>query len=282
MPNEILTRCGYRCDLCLAYKENIQKEDRRQLLSDGWFQYFGFRIEPEDIYCDGCLEDGCQTVKLIDQGCPVRPCVKEKGLENCSQCDEFICEKLKNRIVDYEVIKAGYPSIPNKDYKQFILPYENGKRLTQIKEKKKEFQRMTNKNIQPNDEVMAKFIGSEESERWEVVLSYIRQNYKVIENLIYGGPNYGWAIQFKQNKSTTLFTLYPERKAFTLLLVYGKKELEGLEQNFARLTGETYSLVKNTPQFHDGKWIGLRVNGDTDLNDIYALLEFKKKPSKTK
>jgi hypothetical protein len=280
MPNEILTRCGYRCDLCLAYKENIQKEDRRQLLSDGWFQYFGFRIEPEDIYCDGCLEDGCQTVKLIDQGCPVRPCVKEKGLENCSQCDEFICEKLKNRIVDYEAIKAGCPSIPNKDYKQFIFPYENGKRLSEIREKTKEYARMCNKDIIPDYEGMTKFIGYEAKEQWEAVISFIHQNYNAMENIVFGGRNYGWSIQFKQNKSTTLFTLYPERKAFTLLVVYGKKELEALEQNSDRLAGETYTIIKNTHQYHDGKWIWLRVTADTVMNDVYALLEFKKKPNK--
>ena len=60
MPEEILARCGCRCDLCLAYRENVEKEDRRKLLSDGWYKYFGFRIEPEDIVvCDGCLSDDC-------------------------------------------------------------------------------------------------------------------------------------------------------------------------------------------------------------------------------
>lgn len=32
MVKEILTRCGYRCDQCLGYKDNIQKEDKRELL----------------------------------------------------------------------------------------------------------------------------------------------------------------------------------------------------------------------------------------------------------
>lgn len=41
----------------------------------------------------------------------------------------------------------------------------------------------------------------------------------------------GWALQYKQNKSTTLFTLFPERKSFTVLIVYGKKELEHVENS---------------------------------------------------
>jgi len=41
----IITRCGYRCDLCLAYKPNIEAHpENRQILSDGWYKYFGFRI----------------------------------------------------------------------------------------------------------------------------------------------------------------------------------------------------------------------------------------------
>jgi hypothetical protein len=39
---EILSRCGYRCDLCLAYRPNVEKNpSNQQVLSDGWFKYFG-------------------------------------------------------------------------------------------------------------------------------------------------------------------------------------------------------------------------------------------------
>jgi hypothetical protein len=51
---EIISRCGFRCDLCLAFKPNIEKNHQnQQKLSDGWFKYFGFRIPPDQIICDG-------------------------------------------------------------------------------------------------------------------------------------------------------------------------------------------------------------------------------------
>ena len=79
----ILTRCGYRCDLCLAYRPNVGRDpSSQQKLSDGWFTYFGFRIPPEQIVCDGCLADGTD-IRLLDVGCPVRPCVVERGLDTC-------------------------------------------------------------------------------------------------------------------------------------------------------------------------------------------------------
>ncbi len=124
----ILTRCGYRCDLCLAYRPNIEKNpSNQQKLSDGWFKYFGFRIQPENILCDGCL---AENARLIDQGCPVRPCVIEKRVENCAACDDYICEKLKERLVIYEDVKQRIGiDIPMEDYTCFIQPYENMRRL---------------------------------------------------------------------------------------------------------------------------------------------------------
>jgi len=124
----ILTRCGYRCDLCLAYRPNVElRPSDQQKLSDGWFKYFGFRIEPANILCDGCM---AEHPRLIDQSCPVRPCVIEKGLDNCAGCDEYVCEKLIERIVLYEEVKRRLDQdIPEEDYFCFIQPYENKRRL---------------------------------------------------------------------------------------------------------------------------------------------------------
>lgn len=120
----ILTRCGYRCDLCMAYRPNVEAHpDNRQVLSDGWYKNFGFRIPPENISCDGCMSE---NPKLIDQTCPVRPCVIEHGVDNCSQCKDFPCSKFLERQVTFEQIQAGVPfEIPPDDRRCFILPYEN-------------------------------------------------------------------------------------------------------------------------------------------------------------
>ena len=130
----ILTRCGYRCDLCLAYKPNIENNQaNRQKLSDGWFQYFGFRIPPEEICCDGCMAD---DPKVIDLSCPVRPCVIARNLDNCAQCESYICEKLAERLVVYEEVQSRLQAeIPEPDYLCFILPYENKKRLEALRER---------------------------------------------------------------------------------------------------------------------------------------------------
>lgn len=126
--NPILTLCGYRCDLCLAFKPNVEKNpSNQQILSDGWFKYFGFRVEPASIICDGCMAD---HPRLIDQSCSVRSCALEKGVTNCSQCEQYICDKLNQRIVTFEEVRSRVgENIPEDDYYMFIQPYENKRRL---------------------------------------------------------------------------------------------------------------------------------------------------------
>jgi len=125
----ILSRCGYRCDLCLAYRPNIEAHpENRQVLSDGWHTYFGFRVPPEALCCDGCMAENPQ---LIDATCPVRPCVIAQGLEHCAQCPDYEgCEKLAERSVVFEELQARRGvTIPEEDRTRFILPYENKRRL---------------------------------------------------------------------------------------------------------------------------------------------------------
>jgi hypothetical protein len=130
--NEILSRCGYRCDLCLAYRPNVEANPaNQQILSDGWHKYFGFRITPADIICDGCL---AESPRLIDSACPVRPCVLERGLRSCADCPDYGCEKLAERLVVYEDVTSRIDAaVPAEDRLRFIAPYENKQRLDALR-----------------------------------------------------------------------------------------------------------------------------------------------------
>jgi hypothetical protein len=133
MDNEVLSKCGYRCDLCLAYLPNIEKDDRRQELSDGWFAIYGFRIEPESIACEGCISS--EWPDLIDKNCPVRQCVVGRGIDNCAYCHEFACEKHKQRGVDREDLESGLKrKLDETEYERFVKPYEAERRLRDLRE----------------------------------------------------------------------------------------------------------------------------------------------------
>lgn len=116
---------------------------------------------------------------------------------------------------------------------------------------------MLNKEIVPDANIMIKFIGSEIEVMWQDLLTFIDNNYNLKKSVIFYGKNYGWAVQYKQSNKTVL-TLFPERKAFTGLTIFGKK-LEIIEDNLGLLSVNTVGLIHNTQQFHDGKWVFLRV-----------------------
>ncbi len=134
--DQVLSRCGYRCDLCLAYRPNVAADPaNQQRLSDGWHKYFGFRIPPEAITCDGCLAENPQ---LIDKKCPVRPCAVQKGVANCSECGDYVCGKLSDRLVVYEALAAKRACpIPAEDRARFITPYENKERLDRLRNERR-------------------------------------------------------------------------------------------------------------------------------------------------
>ena len=122
--NRIIARCGYRCDLCPAYRENIHGPEDRQRASDGWFKCFGFRIPPEEICCDGCRDERPEA-RRIDTRCPIRPCAIARGLSTCAQCPDCGCEDFESRTVTGAWVeqRIGAP-VPPEDYRWFVLPYE--------------------------------------------------------------------------------------------------------------------------------------------------------------
>lgn len=132
----IVGRCGYRCDLCPAYKDNIRGRQHRQWVSDGWFKFFGFRIPPDEISCDGCWAEDSTNPKRIDTDCPVRPCVIEKGLDSCAQCSEYVCDRLRERLVDgKKVLERAQGPVPQAERDAFVRPYDNVRRLDRMRRK---------------------------------------------------------------------------------------------------------------------------------------------------
>ncbi len=273
---EILTRCGYRCDLCLAYKDNIKINDRREELSDGWLKVFGVRIPAVDIYCDGCLSDDRTNPRLIHKRCFVRSCTKEKELENCSQCKDYVCDELKKFIVNFEdVQKKTNNAMTRPDRTNFIRAYENKERLDNIRKSiNGSKSRLFNKFIIPDEKSMIEFICTDMKQIWIELNDHIKNNYNVKKEINYFGKNYGWCIKFKKT-SKTFCVLFPEQNSFTFLIVLGRKELEKINEMKSELSDEIINLIKNTYQYHDGKWVYIQLKDEKFLNDIKKIMKVK-------
>ena len=133
---DIIARCGYNCGLCMIYRDNLKGEQDRRRFRDSILKYYGDEITLEQCYCDGCMTSDSENPVLIDVECRVRPCVIEKGLDNCACCEQYPCEVLASKMVDYrKVIRRFGAPLPEEDYELFVKPYESRKVLDEIREK---------------------------------------------------------------------------------------------------------------------------------------------------
>ncbi len=123
---EILARCGYRCDLCAARSKDPAV---RQKLVEGWKKYFNLQMyTAENVKCDGCYGE-----TRADKTCPIRPCVIEKGIENCAHCGEYICDKLRPFLGSREGYLRRFPDVSDEDYNLCIRQFESLERLQKIR-----------------------------------------------------------------------------------------------------------------------------------------------------
>ncbi len=91
MKKIVYSRCGIRCDLCLIYRPNVEKDDRRDAICSAYRKMFpGYNPDPNVIICDGCLSEREDAV-LQDPSCRARKCVMDKGLAHCGYCDNYPC-----------------------------------------------------------------------------------------------------------------------------------------------------------------------------------------------
>jgi hypothetical protein len=122
MNKKQVSFCGYRCDLCPAYVKNVDKLAKRTTIRKGWNTFFGFDVPEERIICVGCDSTG----NHLDTECLVRPCARNKHLQNCSFCDLFeSCETLETRADIIEKTKKKYTNpISKEEYELFFRPYE--------------------------------------------------------------------------------------------------------------------------------------------------------------
>jgi len=91
-PIEIHSRCGNRCDLCLIYRPNVEKEDRRAKVCAAWDKLGLSKYPPAETICDGCLSDKEDAVLLSSGACKARPCVIGRGLPHCGHCPDYPCD----------------------------------------------------------------------------------------------------------------------------------------------------------------------------------------------
>ncbi|MDD5014196.1 MAG: DUF3795 domain-containing protein [Atribacterota bacterium] len=92
--DKIIAFCGLSrsgCPAFIATQKDNNKE--REKTAKAWYKITKCDIKPEDINCDGCLEESGRLFNYC-KVCEIRKCEQEKKVKNCAYCDDYACEKL--------------------------------------------------------------------------------------------------------------------------------------------------------------------------------------------
>jgi hypothetical protein len=139
------------------------------------------------------------------------------------------------------------------------------------------YERMLDGEHQPTEPDILKTIGKKEV--WLDLKQYLEQNYDFVPELVFYGAKYGWTIRYRKS-GKTLCSLFPEKGAFTVLLVLGKQETEKALSMLDEFSTRVGKLVNGAEQRRDGRWLWIRVLTSVDADDVKELLKVKRKPKR--
>lgn len=87
--NPFIACCGLDCEVCDARIATVTNDSAlREKTAALWTKLNGVAITPEMIHCTGCRIAGAKT-PFCDKLCPVRSCVRERGLDTCADCPQM-------------------------------------------------------------------------------------------------------------------------------------------------------------------------------------------------
>jgi hypothetical protein len=144
-----------------------------------------------------------------------------------------------------------------------------------------DFERMLDKEHSPIGKDIADYLGRDATEAWDDIAAFLAENYDFSPETVFGGKKYGWAVRYRRS-GKSLCTLHPEKGAFTMLIVLGGKETELVLAGLPSFSPGVAATISGAKQYHDGRWLWLRVLKKNDTADIKRLLQIKKKPRKMK
>jgi hypothetical protein len=141
------------------------------------------------------------------------------------------------------------------------------------------FERMLDKENTPMARDIADYLGEDATEAWDDLTAFLAENYNFTPETVFGGRKYGWAIRYRRG-GRSLCTLHPEKGAFTVLVVLGGRETEQALSALSSFNPNVADTISGAKQYHDGRWLWLRVLNRDGTADIKRLLQIKKKPRK--
>jgi hypothetical protein len=140
------------------------------------------------------------------------------------------------------------------------------------------YERLLDKSNEPTHNDIKNWLG-EMADLWETIHDFVSQNYDFNKELAFFSKNYGWTVRYRKAKKT-FASFFPEKSAFSVLLVLGKEEAEKVNQIRTELNKDFLIVFDNTEQLHDGRWLWIRILKLDDLDKLIKVLMIKRKTKK--
>jgi len=128
----------------------------------------------------------------------------------------------------------------------------------------------------PTKEQIEALLGKNVIEAWKELNGFIESHYDFVP-IWDGGGKYGtWEVKYRKT-GKTLCAFYVKDDHFSVLIVFGKAEREKFELSQEEFSAEIVDIYNNTRQYHDGKWLWIKVTDFSLVEDIKKLIIIKKK-----
>ena len=97
---EMIAYCGLICHTCPIYLATRLENSEEQVKMRAGIvklchEQYGTAFTFDEITdCDGCKTGG-ERLFSASRRCLIRQCARERKLDNCACCDEYVCSKLE-------------------------------------------------------------------------------------------------------------------------------------------------------------------------------------------
>ena len=137
-------------------------------------------------------------------------------------------------------------------------------------------ERFLDRDTQPEPQLVRKTIGREVLPVWDDVAAHLATAFPEYQpEWVYYSAQHGWGVRFRL-EAKQLVVLFPERGAFSALVILSPKEDERTFDKinyFNAKFREQLNAISSLPQ---GRWLWVRIEDHTDFVGLRLLLDFKR------
>jgi len=128
------------------------------------------------------------------------------------------------------------------------------------------------KNIKPDDKVLAKALGKS-NRLWQEVQKHLKAEYgELIEDWKFYGQKSGWILKTLRKKRN-LFFFIPLKGSFQVSFVFGDKAVAAVQKS--DLPKKLVTELKNARKYAEGRGLRIDVKKSADVEHIKKLVEIK-------